>query len=1048
MTPAVPWRVRSAQLASRGSQEPRPGSLAGLQVARARHQGQFFTPAPLSSWLWRLLGPTLSGARPANVGARLPILDSSCGNGSLLHFAEPQQHALFGIDPDERCIAALAADARAAGFECQFECGVMEHYRPRGFALCVLNPPFSLTLSSPLLEPGPATVYGPFGPDTSALSHAYALQQGLAAAQVVAAILPRAYALSLLADQAASWPRLCAIFHLPAGLFAATELTEVAVSVALFDSRPRAPGRPVRVERIADLAVPAIQCSCALPAHVAPQLRPVGMLDDGPVITRPVTGAPRVHVGHNGRRLALGFRCGLQEARVRNALMIERLAPPEKGRRYPRGLRYVGQGQLDLEVHLAQADPLSSLQRFLERIQDTGAVVEVDPGLQRYLARRRRQLQVVTTPFRHAVRVPAGRADRTRDTLAVRARVTQVLNPRVWGSPLLRAGELFQVRAAGDGRWVLAVEGQTQELVDEELNQRFTVAESAADEDKCRTVHAGRLASFPALAQGLRARARSLGLDRILSWDYQLDDLVELSMGRSGIAAWEVGLGKARLAISLILLSGCRRGLVCTEAYLLDEMERELRQLGIDPAWWQVITRPEQLINLRRINLISYHRLRSPLHRAHPRRTYAARLRRRIGVLVADEGDLLRAKDSQQSRALWQVAAKRKYILTGTPIGNYPRDAFTLLAFTGGDATAQQPYGLHRWYLTPDLVHSTAAAIPGVDRIREAFVVTEWVTNEWADDMTRGARREVPKTKNLPGYRAAIAPHIKRRVAQEPDVARHVRLPVPVERTHLIEWDDAHLAHYLAIAEEFGDWYRQQAQQRHGRTHNLVAILSRIQAVQMAAAVPQRARGAAWRFPYPGGLTSKQRFAVARLATLSAQGHTTLAFAEYPDLLELIAQALRLQGIDPVVLHGGVSIAERAQALDTQFRAGKSPVLLATLGVAQKGLNLPQADRVLFLTRSWTAKTEQQAAGRVLRPQQTRPVEIEYLILKGGIDAYQGQMVAHKRDTTAACLDWATPTLEQVDFLHLDTLLKQFIDGIAALRGCPSHALRQRLLAA
>ena len=49
MTSAGPWRVRSAQLASRGSQEPRPGSLAGLHVARARHQGQFFTPAPLSS---------------------------------------------------------------------------------------------------------------------------------------------------------------------------------------------------------------------------------------------------------------------------------------------------------------------------------------------------------------------------------------------------------------------------------------------------------------------------------------------------------------------------------------------------------------------------------------------------------------------------------------------------------------------------------------------------------------------------------------------------------------------------------------------------------------------------------------------------------------------------------------------------------------------------------------------------------------------------------------------------------------------------------------
>jgi len=86
---------------------------------------------------------------------------------------------------------------------------------------------------------------------------------------------------------------------------------------------------------------------------------------------------------------------------------------------------------------------------------------------------------------------------------------------------------------------------------------------------------------------------------------------------------------------------------------------------------------------------------------------------------------------------------------------------------------------------------------------------------------------------------------------------------------------------------------------------------------------------------------------------------------------------LARRGVAHVTIHGGKPIAERVPELNTRFRAGSAPVLLASLGVAQKGLNLPEADRVLFLTPFWTAKTEDQAEGRVLRPQQTRPVTTE-----------------------------------------------------------------------
>ncbi len=1043
--PAPDWRQALRGRTSLGSQAKRPGSLAGLHAARLAHLGQFFTPDALAGWIWRMVVPALERALSRDgEGARVPLIDTSCGTGALLQFADPARHTLAGTDVHGPSVTALGDAAKAAGFQCHFSTVGMEQIDPTGFGVALINPPFSLHLEAPTLVAGPATHYGRFGPDTSALSHAYAVQQALAAADLVAALLPRSYTDTLLADPVA-WPRLVAAFHAPAWCFR-EQGAEVRVSVLFFAKDPRAPGAAVRVETLDDALtlVPDLGLSCRTTRDLNPRLHETGIVDEGPTITRPVTGNPKVRLGHSGRKLTLGFACGLMEAKVRNAVLRERLtAPVIDGHRYPKGVKYTGQGALDIEVHLAQADPLASIDALCDLIRATGADLEVDPGLLRYLHKRTRRLRIERTPFRHTILVKADMAHGPAGALVGKARTTHLVDPDTWGSPVIKAGAEVAFSADGSGSYRYRVGGRDFGLSEEVLNRRFAVV-TGQSEDHWETVHPGRLVAFPERAAELRRRGQALGLDGFLSWDYQFEDLLELSMSRGAIAAWAVGLGKARLAAGLILLSGCTAGLICTEAYLIDELRTELARLPIPATDWQVIQSPRDLDRLRRINVISYHRLRGPINGAHQRRTYASRLRHRIGCLVADEGDLLRNKGTAQSAALRKVAAKRRHALSGTPLGNYPRDAFSVLAFTGGDATAAQVYGMHRWYLDPALRQSTRDCVPGVDRVREQFVTLEWVTNQFRQDMTTGAKREVPKLRNLSAYRGALAHHVKRRVAQEPDVARHFQIPVPEHRVTTLDWDPAHLAHYLRIAEDFRQWYLKG--QANSRERNLIALLARIQAVQIAAAIPQR-RSDKSPFVYDGGLTSKQRYVVDRLAGLVEDGHKVIAYAEWPELLEVIGRALDRRGVEHVTIHGGKPIAERVRELNTRVRAGPAPVLLASLGVAQKGLNIPEADRVLFLTRSWTAKTEDQAEGRVLRPQQTRPVTTEFVHLRGSIDDYQGQMVTHKRDAINAGLDWGTPTLDDVEFLHLDTLLGRFVEDLAGLMGCRTHEVRDRLAA-
>ena len=118
-------------------------------------------------------------------GVRVPLIDTSCGTGALLQFADPARHELAGTDVHGPSVTALSDAARGAGFQCHFSTVGMEQIDPTGFGVALINPPFSLHLEAPTLVAGPATHYGRFGPDTSALSHAYAVQQALAAADVV-----------------------------------------------------------------------------------------------------------------------------------------------------------------------------------------------------------------------------------------------------------------------------------------------------------------------------------------------------------------------------------------------------------------------------------------------------------------------------------------------------------------------------------------------------------------------------------------------------------------------------------------------------------------------------------------------------------------------------------------------------------------------------------------------------------------------------------------------------------------------------------------------
>lgn len=1022
----IHWRDSLEDLTSLGAAHEGVTRLADLARARNEHLGQFFTPLPVVRMMWAIVDQ----ASKNYTGAKIAVLDNSVGSGRLLHYAQPDKHTLYGVDVHKPVVQALQAAGEAAGFTCEFAHAPMEQINPKGFAIALLNPPFSLNLQSPHMKPLACTRWGRFGPNTGATSDEYALAQALHAAKVVIAVLPTTMTDELTTRGAeivgeTTMSRLTAIFDLGTKPFQ-QEGANVAVSLVVFSASHRSGWVRERVDNLANWQPPALGVELPEDTGDLPKLRLAIGDTQEPAIHLPVTGERRVRLVHSGRKIHLVFGCGFMQAKCLNAVYRKRVYST-LDHRLPAGVRYAGQGVLDVENLVAAADFDGAWTGLLDDLKREGAEVEVDASLLGHLRRRRNEAVRQRTPLGRWIWTEAN-----GDNVEATAKVAVALDPSSWTSPMVRAGHKATLQRRADN-WVLAKGDLSRMFTSDEAKKLFDLP---TVDQGWREITPPLQRLFPQVAASFKARALSLGLDRFLNWTYQFEDLIEVCMRPGGcVVGWKQGLGKARLAAAIPLLLNTRHALVAMPAFLLDEFPDRLKAAGIGDDTWQVIKGQGEVQHLRRINVISYERLRMQM--AGTRRTYAAALRRRCSVVICDEGEILCNPDSEQSRAVAHLAAKRLFVLTGTPQANYPRDLLQVGVASVGDGVAGQPYGVRHPVVSEVNVKSMEYAQRGVAKFADDFVSFEWVTNEFAETLREGAKREVPRINNLALYRNWIAPFIKRRLPKEPQVAEFVKIKDAIVNTLELEWDREHLAHYLRVADEFAGWWLDRRDQKQGQ--NLVALLVRIGAVEAAGNAPQLGSGDGPSL-YRGGLTSKQRWVINRAVEVS-KTKKVVVYAKSPMLLELYSQELRKCHVESVLYHGDITRKNRRQDLE-RFRYGDINVLLASFGVTRAGLDLYQASHVIFGSRLWSETQEDQAVYRLLRPQQTEQVVVEKPHIRGGIDIYQDQLVTWKAAAANAGLDWGSPMGDDIEFLHLDQVLGSFVADLAKLHGMTEHDFR------
>jgi len=274
---------------------------------------------------------------------------------------------------------------------------------------------------------------------------------------------------------------------------------------------------------------------------------------------------------------------------------------------------------------------------------------------------------------------------------------------------------------------------------------------------------------------------------------------------------------------------------------------------------------------------------------------------------------------------------------------------------------------------------------------------------------------------------------IKRRVQQEPAVSKYVKFPVPELRDPIeVDWDMDHLLLYIKTVEEFATWYKRYAKERgeEGKGLNLTMILARLEACFKATNVPSTVSGYGTAFR---GLTTKEIVCLDLIESEIKQGLRPIVFARNPIVLHRLSAELNKRNITNLVFSGEETIDKRIVKLNARIREGNDQVMLASLGVTQDGLNLPQLNSVIFYNRSYSSRTEYQSIYRLIRPQQKNQVSVNFLHLKGSIDQYMAQLITWKTLASEAGLDYGEQNNEE-EFVHFDAFVYRFINSLPELK--------------
>jgi superfamily II DNA or RNA helicase len=465
----------------------------------------------------------------------------------------------------------------------------------------------------------------------------------------------------------------------------------------------------------------------------------------------------------------------------------------------------------------------------------------------------------------------------------------------------------------------------------------------------------------PPLAADLRDRFRSYQLiGTAWMWHLYRNEL-------GGILADEMGLGKTIQAIGLILswqAEGRGEGpvLVVSPASLLGNWQRELTTwapglnvyLHHGPS--RLTAFDEESFHPD-VCLTSYSTLRNDRDQFQ---TVS------FSLAIADEAQHVKNRRSHASRSLRSVAARSRFVLTGTPIENSVEDLRALFDFC-----------------LPGYLKRAPSDLRGDDR-------------QWFE------RQAVEKA----------APYILRRSKAE--VAPE--LPDKIEQTLWCELESRQREMYQAVREKTEQVLLQMASAGASENRLRFTILTELLRLRQVCADPGLLDP-----EYP--LESSGKFQAFRelLSEAMDGSHRILVFSQFVKLLKRLRAWFDTEGIPTEYIDG--STRDRLAVCDRFNNNPEITVCLISLKAGGTGLNLTGADTVVHFDPWWNPAVEDQATDRAHRIGQSRTVTSYKLVTEGTVEDKVLALQLKKAGLLQDLLDESAIHSAKVDLSTLKSLL-------------------------
>jgi len=312
-------------------------------------------------------------------------------------------------------------------------------------------------------------------------------------------------------------------------------------------------------------------------------------------------------------------------------------------------------------------------------------------------------------------------------------------------------------------------------------------------------------------------------------------------------------------------------------------------------------------------------------------------------TVILDEAQFIKNPHSARAKAAFQLQARARIVLTGTPVENHLGDLWSIFRFLNPDHLGNYKHFFHR-FLRP------------IERDQDV------------------ERRD--RLKRL------VHPFLLRRTKQQ--VLQDLP-PLTVVR-HEVELSRDEALRYAVLKKQI----HEKLSTVHGKREHKLQILAEITRLRRFCCHPRLV------FPEAGHEAAKVETLLQLVEELRVNGHRALVFSQFVDFLALVRERLDEQAVSYQYLDGSTPRRQRETSV-AAFQRGEGDLFLISLKAGGFGLNLAAADYVIQLDPWWNPAVAAQASDRAHRIGQTRPVTVYQLVTKQTIEERIEELQVGKR---------------------------------------------------